>query len=330
MPESKKRLALITGANGFVGRALCAGMLLQGWQIAGGVRCQRQLPAGVRTVVVGSINGETDWLDALDGVNEVIHLAARVPVMNDTAVDPLAEFRKVNVDGTLNLARQAAKAGVKRFIFFSSIGVLGSETLLSPFSELSEPNPHSDYAVSKLEAEEGLKKICAETGMEFVIIRPPLIYGASAPGNFARLLRLVNLSLPLPLGAINNQRSMVSLENLVDFVNLCIIHPKAANQIFLVADGTDVSTPKLIRLLGEGMGKSVRLAPVPVKLLELVASVIGKQNMVQQLCGSLQIDIGKARNVLNWTPPVPVDEGLRRAAQRFKCDRAGSQRRPNG
>lgn len=316
MPEGAARSVLITGANGFVGRALCAALLRQGRRVVGAVRHQCQLPVGVRVSLVGSINGETDWSDALEGVDEVIHLAARVHVRNDSAADPLAEFRKVNVEGTLNLARQAAKAGVKRFVFFSSIGVLGSATLSDPFSESSEPKPHSDYAVSKLEAEEGLKKIGAETGMEFVIIRPPLIYGAGAPGNFARLLGWVDLSLPLPLGSIKNQRSLLSLENLVDFVSLCLVHPKAANQTFLVADGVDVSTPQLIRLLGEGMGKPVRLMPVPVKLLELGALIIGRKNWMQPLCGSLQIDIGKARNLLGWNPRVPVDEGLRRAARK--------------
>lgn len=316
MPEGAARSLLITGANGFVGRALCAALLLQGRRVVGGVRHQCRLPVGARVSVVGSINGETDWSDALEGVDEVIHLAARVHVRNDSAADPLAEFRKINVEGTLNLARQAAKAGVKRFVFFSSIGVLGSATLSDPFSESSEPKPHSDYAVSKLEAEEGLKKIGAEIGMEYVIIRPPLIYGAGAPGNFARLLGWAGLGLPLPLGAIKNQRSLVSLENLVDFVSLCLVHPKAANQTFLVADGVDVSTPQLIRLLGEGMGKPVRLMPVPVRLLELGALIIGRKNWMQPLCGSLQIDIGKARKLLGWNPRVPVDEGLRRAARK--------------
>jgi len=308
---------LVTGANGFIGRSLCDYLLQKGYQVRATMRKPNPHHACCDQAIVEDIDANTAWQKALEDIDVVIHLAARAHVLNESTTNPLAEFRKVNVDGTLNLARQAAKSGVKRFIFFSSIGVLGAETLLNPFSETSEPKPHSDYAISKLEAEEVLKKICSETGMEFVIIRPPLVYGASAPGNFARLLKLVNLNLPLPLGSVKNQRSMVSLENLVDFTNVCLVHSNAINQTFLVADGSDVSTPQLIRLLGEGMEKSVSLLPVPVKLLEFGALITGKKNMLQQLCHSLQIDISKARNTLDWTPPVLVADGLRRAAQQY-------------
>ncbi|MGV8894794.1 MAG: UDP-glucose 4-epimerase family protein [Burkholderiaceae bacterium] len=281
---------LVTGANGFVGSALCDSLRQQGMHVVAAVRrstCDSEYE-------IGDFSTSTDWKSALVGCNTVIHLAARVHVMNDKSTGPLAAFRVVNVDATLNLARQAAQSGVRRFIFISSIGVNGAETFSEPFSELSKPQPHSDYALSKFEAEEGLKDICAKSGMEFVIIRPPLVYGSNAPGNFRSLLKFVHKGFPLPLSLIKNHRSMVALENLMDFINVCIEHPQAANQIFLVADGEYASTPQLIRLLSEGIGKPARLFPVPVQVLALGASLLGKQNMYQQLCGSLQVDISKA------------------------------------
>lgn len=304
---------LVTGANGFVGSALCEALLKKEKHVIQTVRTKSR----ENECAIGDLSASTDWSSALAGCNTVIHLAARVHVMNDKSTDPLAAFRAVNVDATVNLARQAAQSGVKRFIFISSIGVNGAETFSEPFSELSEPQPHSDYALSKFEAGKGLRDICSQFGMEFVIIKPPLVYGAHAPGNFRSLLKFVHKGLPLPLSLINNQRSMVYLENLVDFIQLCVVSPKAANQVFLVADGTDVSTPELIRLLGQGMGKPDRLFPLPVRVLELGASLLGRQSMYQQLCGSLQVDITKAQTLLGWVPPVSVYEGLRRAAQGF-------------
>jgi nucleoside-diphosphate-sugar epimerase len=275
-------------------------------------RLEKLSGAGIEKFPIGDIGPETKWNDALAGVDSVVHLAARAHIMNDEVADPLAEYRRVNVDGTRNLARQAAAAGVKRFIFISSIGVNGNINT-RPFTEDDTPNPAELYAQSKWEAEQGLWEIQRETGMELVIIRPPLVYGPSAPGNFGSLLKWVEKGIPLPLGAVHNRRSLVALDNLVDFIITCIDHPAAANQTFLVADGEDLSTTELLRRVGRAMGKPVRLIPVPMGLLQAGARLLGKQEMARRLCGSLQVDIAKARTMLSWKPPVAVDEGLRRA-----------------
>ncbi|NOU15782.1 MAG: SDR family oxidoreductase [Methylococcaceae bacterium] len=301
---------LVTGANGFIGQALCSFLQQQDHQARASLRTPNELHACVDQVIVDDITADTSWHEALEGMDAIVHLAARAHVLNETQVDPLTEFRKTNVDGTLNLAHQALLAGVKRFVFVSSIGVLGAETHAHPFSESSVPKPQADYAISKLEAELALQQLVEGSAMELVIIRPPLVYGANAPGNFGRLLKLVSANLPLPLGAIHNHRSMVSMDNLVDFIELCLTHPKAANQTFLIADGTDVSTTELIKLLANGMGKTTLLLPIPVKLIKIVASLLGKKNLAQQLCGSLQIDISKARNTLGWVPPVSTNDAL--------------------
>jgi UDP-glucose 4-epimerase len=247
-------------------------------------------------------------------VDAVFHLAARVHVMKDTAVDSLAEFRKVNVLGTLNLARQAAAVGVKRFVFVSSVKVNGESTPVGQaFTEADEPNPQDAYAVSKFEAEQGLREIAADTGMAVVIIRPPLVYGPGIKANFAALMRAVQRGWPLPLGAVRNQSSLVALDNLVDFVVTCITHPQAVNQTFLVSDGQDLSTTELVRGMAHAAGVPARLLPVPVWALQAGATLLGKGDAVQRLCGNLQVDISKARQLLGWVPPVSVDEGLRRA-----------------
>jgi nucleoside-diphosphate-sugar epimerase len=242
-----------------------------------------------------------------------VHLAARVHVLHYAVEDPLAAFRAVNVGGTLNLARQAICAGVKRFVFISSIGVNGSQTTKGKsFSESDKPKPHNAYALSKWEAELGLLQIADETGLEVVIIRPPLVYGANAPGNFGSLLRAVKLGWPLPLGTVRNQRSLVALDNLVDFIITCITHPLAANQTFLISDGQDLSTTELVRGMALAASVPARLLPVPVWALELAGRLLGKGDAVQRLCSNLQVDISKARSLLGWVPPVSVDEGLRR------------------
>jgi nucleoside-diphosphate-sugar epimerase len=244
----------------------------------------------------------------------VIHLAARVHIMRDSADDPLTEFRRVNTEGTLHLARQATEAGVRRFIFLSTIGVNGDSTLRGKvFASTGTPTPHDPYSMSKYEAEIGLHSIARSTGMEVVIIRPPLVYGTNAPGNFGKLARLVAKSLPLPLGSINNLRSFVGIDNLVDFIVTCLEHPAAANETFLVSDGEDLSTPDLIRRMARAMNRPARLLPVPKSVLMAGATILGKRDMAQRLCGSLQVDISKARSLLGWVPPVSVDEGLRRA-----------------
>ncbi len=252
------------------------------------------------------------------GVEVVIHAAARVHVMHDESSDPLAEFRKVNVDGTLNLARQAAEAGVGRFIFISSIKVNGEGTPVGvPYVADGQAAPADPYGISKMEAEQGLRALAAETGMEVVIIRPTLVYGPGVKANFLNMMRWLHKGVPLPFGAIYNQRSLVALDNLVDLIVTCIDHPTAANQTFLVSDGEDLSTTELLRRMGVALGKPARLLPVPSRLLEAGAAMLGKQALAQRLCGSLQVDISKTRELLNWSPPVSVDEALRKTAEHF-------------
>jgi nucleoside-diphosphate-sugar epimerase len=305
---------LLTGAGGFIGRALCAEAVARGTAVRGTSRSQSGLPKGVENVVIGSIGVSTDWGGVLNGCNVIIHLAARVHVMQEANADPLPEYRRVNVLGTLNLAEQAAKSGVRRFVFISSIGVNGALTFKKPFTSEDQAQPHSPYAQSKYEAELGLQDLAAKTGMEVVIIRPPLVYGPGAPGNFGSLMGWLQRGVPLPLGAIHNQRSLVALDNLVDLIVTCLTHPAAANQTFLVSDGEDVSTTELLRRMGQAMGRPARLIPVPASWLKLAATLVGKQDVAQRLCGSLQVDIEKTRRLLGWTPPLSLDEGLRRAA----------------
>lgn len=311
-------MILVTGATGFVGLAIVEYLADNGNKYKAIVRNKKpKLPNDINLKYISDIGPETDWSEALDGIEVVIHTAARAHILNDNVTNPLLEFRRVNTAGTLNLARQAAKLSVKRFIFISSIGVNGAETTSCHFNENIQEAPHADYAISKFEAEQGLKIIADETGMEVVIIRPPLVYDGDAPGNMGRLLNLVSKGLPLPLASVNNQRSFISRKNLVDFIILCLDHPKAANQTFLVADSEYVSTPQLIRLLAEGMNKPARLLPCPVSLLKFGAKIFGRESTYQQLCGSLQIDISKAYNLLNWQPPISVEDGLKQAAKRF-------------
>lgn len=301
---------LITGATGFLGGSLVSSLHgRQDTELSCPVRYLGALKVG-REMLVDGLGPETDWYNIVADQDVVIHAAARAHVNKDECSDPLAEFRKVNTDGTLNLARQSAEAGVKRLIFISSIGVNG-RTNNKPFTEEDLPRPVEPYAQSKWEAEQGLLQIQRDTGMEIVIIRPPLVYGPNAPGNFGNLVRCIGKGVPLPLGAVYNKRSLVSLNNLVDLIITCIDHPAAANQLFLAGDGQDVSTTELLRCVGEAMGKPVRLIPVPARLLLIGASLLGKKAVAQRLLGSLQVDIGKVRNVLGWKPPFSIEEGLR-------------------
>ena len=309
---------LLTGASGFVGSSLGSELCTHGQSVRAAVRSGKVFFENSDVAIVGEINGETDWSAALAAVDVVIHLAARVHVMNDTSADPLEAFRTVNVAGTVNLARQAVAAGVKRLVYVSSIKVNGEATHGGQrFSELDVPDPQDPYGVSKCEAELALRYLAAETGLEIVIIRPPLVYGEGVKGNFAQMLKILAKGVPLPLGAVNNRRSMVYVENLVDFLVLCATHPAAAGETFLVSDGEDISTPDLLRRLAGAMGHPARLIPVPVVLLQAGAALFGKRDMAQRLCGSLQVDISKARTLLGWTPPVSMDEGLRRTAQGY-------------
>ena len=306
---------LVTGASGFVGRSFCAELALHGLTVRGMTRSSVDLPKGVQKAITVDLNGHTDWRDALDGCDLIVHLAARVHVMHETTGDPLAEFRRVNVLGTLNLARQAAAAGVRRFVFISSVKVNGESTQTGvPFTADDTPAPLDAYGVSKMEAEHGLREVAAQSGMEVVIIRPPLVYGPGVKANFAAMMRWLQRGVPLPLGAIHNQRSLVAIDNLVDLIVLCLKHPAAANQTFLVSDGEDVSTTALLFRMGQAMGRPARLLAVPSSVLKLAGALLGKSDVVQRLCGSLQVDIAKTQDLLGWTPPVSLDEGLRRTA----------------
>jgi nucleoside-diphosphate-sugar epimerase len=314
----EKVTVLLTGANGFLGAALMRQLISAGCEVVALVRIKSNLLLGLTPRVfvseLGDLGRANDLSPALAGITTVLHLAARVHIMQDTTVDPIAAFRAVNVEGTLNLARQAAAAGVKRFVFVSTAKVNGESTQPDrPFTEADIPNPQDAYSLSKYEAEQGLRLINADTGMEVVIIRPPLVYGPGVKANFATLMQAVRQGRPLALGSVNNRRSLVALDNLVDFILVCMEHPKAANQTFLVSDGNDLSTTELVRGLARAAGVSPRLLPVPVWALQAGAMLLGKEDEVQRLCGSLQVDISKARNVLGWRPPVVVEEGLRRA-----------------
>jgi nucleoside-diphosphate-sugar epimerase len=263
--------------------------------------------------LVDSLEANTDWTAALKNQQVVIHAAARAHIMKDELPDPLAEYREINVEGTLNLARQSIEAGVKRFVYMSSIKVNGEQTLLDlPFTAEDVPAPEDSYGISKREAEQGLRELASETGMEVVIIRPPLVYGPGVKGNFASMIKLVAKGLPLPLGAVHNKRSLVALDNLVDLIITCIDHPGAANETFLVSDGEDLSTTQLLRGVAEAMGKQSRLIPIPAGLLQFGATLLGKKAMAQRLLGSLQVDISHTRKCLNWTPPLTVKQGLQR------------------
>ena len=311
-------MILVTGATGFVGRPLAQRLLAddESRRVVVAVRRDDQRwPERVLPRVTGELEPSVDWSVVLGDVSVVVHCAARVHVMVDTAANPLAEFRRVNVLGTLNLARQAAAADVRRFVFISSIKVNGESTQLGhPFTADDVPAPQDAYGVSKVEAELGLHEISRQTGMEVVVIRPPLVYGPGVKANFAAMMRWLQRRVPLPLGAIHNQRSLVALDNLVDLIVVCLTHPAAANQTFLVSDGEDVSTTELLRRMGQALGRPARLVPLPASILKLAAAMMGKPGVAQRLCGSLQVDIDKTRRLLDWTPPLTLDEGLNKAA----------------
>ena len=315
-----QKTVLITGSTGFVGAALVKQLAsLMTCQVRALVRSKGVVFAeSVTPVYVGS-----DYLTSgnvpLSGVDVLIHCAARVHVMSDASSDPLSEYRKINVDGTLNLAKQAAQSGVKRFIFISSIKVNGEETQVgTPFTAEDIPAPSDPYGVSKMEAEQQLMSLGKEIGMEIVVIRPVLVYGPGVKANFRSMMNWLNKGWPLPLGAIRNQRSFVALENLIDLIITCIEHPGAANQVFLASDGYDMSTTQLLKQLGEALGRPARLIPVPVSILVRAASLLGRRSAAQRLCGSLQVDIRKSRDLLGWSPPSTVENALRKTASNFQ------------
>jgi nucleoside-diphosphate-sugar epimerase len=302
---------LVTGANGFVGSALCPHLVAFGHQVVPAVR----QPSGTANERI--VHDKVSWKAALEGCDSVIHLAARAHVMQDREPDPLEAFRSNNVNLTIKLANQAVEAGVRRFVFMSTIKVNGEATAPGcNFTPDDLPAPEDPYAISKWEAEQGLLEIAQRTRLELVIIRPPLVYGPGAKGNFATLLQVVQRGWPLPLGAVHNRRSLVALHNLVHFIILCTTHPQASNQIFMVSDGHDLSTAELVQCLARAARVTPRLLPIPMWVLKGAAALLGQSDTAQRLCGNLQVDISKARRLLGWVPPISVDEGLRRAAAR--------------
>jgi UDP-glucose 4-epimerase len=305
-----------------VGKALIQRLLsTPGQSVVAAVRAAPdRLPAGIERACIADLSPDADWRTGLAAVDTVFHLAARVHVMHDTAGDPLAEFRRVNVDGTLNLARQAAAAGVRRFVFVSSVKVNGEQTTPGrPFTADDAPAPADPYGVSKHEAELGLRRVAADTGMEVVIVRPPLVYGPGVKANFLRMMRWVQRGIPLPFGAIDNRRSLVARDNLVDLLVHCSYHPAAAGEVFLAGDGEDLSTTQLLQRIGDALDRPARLIPVPRSWLALCFGALGKKDLAQRLCGSLQVDIDKTRSVLGWTPPLSVPDALRRTAAAFQA-----------
>lgn len=297
---------LLTGATGFVGTALSARLVILGYEVVPTVRGKSGLP---NEVVVGNLDASTDLGIALAGCDAAVHLAARVHVMSDNSENPLAQYRATNTEATLNLARQAAAAGVKRFVFISTIKVNG-EGRDAAYRETDTPVPEDAYAISKWEAEQGLLRIAQETGLEVVILRPPLVYGPGVKANFRRLLDTVARGWPLPLGAIRNRRSLLYLGNFIDAIRVCIEQPAAAGQTFLVDDGQPVSTPDLIRAVAHAMGRPAHLLAVPVGVLEFAGTLLGKRGAVQRLTGSLWVDSSLIRARLGWTPPYSMAAGL--------------------
>jgi len=304
---------LVTGANGFVGKALVLALLRKrGVKVSATARQIFKLPEECE-FHIASLDLDNNWTNALRDCDTVVHVAARVHILRDRHTETLSTFSTVNTGGTLHLARQAVKAGVKRFVFVSSIKVNGEATKSDAFFTADDiPKPTDEYGVSKWEAEQGLMQLAADTKMEVVIIRPPMLYGPNVKGNFAKLATLIAKGIPLPLAMVKNQRSFMALDNLVDLILTCIDHPKAANQIFLASDAQDLSTPELLNRMANAMRRNIILFPFPLPLLNLSATIIGKKNEANSLLGSLRLDISKTRDVLDWSPVIDVEEGLRR------------------
>jgi nucleoside-diphosphate-sugar epimerase len=315
----RSRTVLVTGANGFVGAAVCAAAAARGWRVRGAVRSARELSAGAEPIVVGTVNGSTDWTCALEGADAVIHLAARVHVMVETSSDPLADFRELNVHATRNLAEQAVHAGVRRFVYVSSVKVNGEETRdgLS-FSDADVPAPEDPYGISKWEAEQALRQVSDATRLEVVVVRPPLVYGPGVRGNFIQMLRIVSRGVPLPFASVRNSRDLVYLANLADALITCVAHPAAVGKTYLISDGEGVSTPSLLRQVASALGVSSRLLPFPPALLRLAGQLTGRSSQVERLLGSLRVDGGRIRSDLQWSPPYSFREGIAATATWFR------------
>jgi nucleoside-diphosphate-sugar epimerase len=316
---------LVTGANGYVGRFLCTRLLAEAYSVRGTLLAFENplsLVAGVEPTVIEPLGPDTLWQQAMKGIDMVIHLAARVHIMDDPSADPLTEFRKVNTEGTWQLAREAAKAGVKRLVFISSIKVNGEESPTS-YSVESHAQPTDPYGISKWQAEQALRKIEAETGLEVVVVRPTLVYGSRVRANFLYMMKIISSGIPIPLASITNKRSLIYVGNLVDALATCATHPDAAGKTYLVSDGEDVSTPELIRRTASALGVPARLFPAPVSLMKLVGKLTGKSGAVNRLTGSLTVDSSKIRQELGWKPPFTMEEGLRETATWFKSNKRG-------
>ena len=303
MDQREYNKILVTGSNGFVGKALCQTLRSRGDNYVGSVRDKALVTKGQDCIIVESLDANTDWRKALDGCDTVVHLAGRAHILNDNTADPLAAFRLTNTQGTLNLAEQAAECGVSRFIFLSSIGVNGAVTSGIPFRSDDVPFPHSPYAVSKLEAEIGLRGIAKRTSLDVVIIRPPAIYGKNAPGNFGLIDKFIKYGIPLPFGSIDNKRSLVAIENIVSFITVCIENQRAENGLFLVSDDYDLSTLEIVELMGKLIGKNPKTVKLPLKLLWCIFTILGKRKAAVSLMADLQLDVDRSRELLEWSPP---------------------------
>ncbi len=307
---------LVTGASGFVGRALIEQAIGRGWRVRAAVRREVPFPAECEVSIVGDMGPDTDWRDALRECDAVVHLAARVHVMREGVPDPVREFERINVQGTANLARQAAVSGLRRLVFTSSVKVHGEERSV-PYREHDPPAPEGPYAESKWKAEESLRAIGEQTGLEVSIVRPPLVYGEGVRGNFLEMMRWLHKGVPLPFGSLSSKRSFVAVDNLADLLLLCAHHPFAADQVFLVSDGEDLSTTELLCRVARALGRPARLWPAPAWLLKRLADAVGRGEVARRLCDSLQVCPEKARRVLGWAPTVQVDDALRRTALHF-------------
>jgi nucleoside-diphosphate-sugar epimerase len=312
---------LVTGSTGFIGKSLVARLKMDLFSIAATTRDSsfKEFGEDIHLINMGNMTPSLDWSHALGGVDVVVHLAARTHVLREHSINSLADYRYINVDCSLNLARQAAQAGVKRFIYLSSIKVNGESTILGkPYTAADDPRPEDFYGESKHEAELGLRGIAEESGMEYVIIRPPLVYGPGVKANFLAMMNWLWHCIPLPLGEITkNKRSFVYVDNLVDVIVSCIKHPRAASEIFLVSDDEDMSTTDLLSRVANQLGKSVKLIAVPEILIIIASKLICREGATRRLCASLQVDIAKTKKILDWSPPVRVDDGLRLTVEHF-------------
>ena len=330
MTDESLRHILVTGANGFIGNAIRGLLRQRNYLVRGTVRSLGRAtgPNSDDVIEIGDIDSATNWLHVLENIDAVIHLAARAHIIRETSNNPLLEFRKINVSGTEKLAQGAVRAKVKRFIYVSSIGVNGqcnNEDV--PFTEIDSPNPHDPYTTSKWEAEQTLLKISKETNLEVVIIRCPLVYGPHVKGNFLRLMKIVERGLPLPFASVNNRRSLLYVENLTDLIIHCIESKNVASRTFLASDNEDISTPDLIRQLANAMGVKARLFSFNSRLLKSFAKAFGKTDEFNRLCGSLRVNSSKARRILNWQPPISVDEGIKRTVEWYLQKTQGVRRK---